>query len=393
MKVLHLTGHFQKWNLDSYFQNSIGDGFVFCAYSFEEGFFAKDKVNGYVTDEILSHSFFDLQYYGKKEGGNIQKGKLGTYPFHPTANAESEEQTNVLIESLIKQGITYQIDNLGLKNVIIPNYYENERPNDFIAIIKSINKWLTTNKVDGIKYFMTLPIANHTIIDEAKIDELLFHLTDLPIVFDGYYIVCEAKPDARQKISTDFKYLRNLATIFKTLKKQKFETIYAYANWDALVFLSLADIDYITIGTYENLRNFTIKRFTTQEDGGPSKGWYFSEALLNFVKAQFLDLIRNQKGIDIIKNERNVFSDAILVEGYPWSNQKPEVHKNYLLTITRLLKELASENDLEKRKKLLIAKIDQAEKNYEQLERLHITLTDESKNYHLGMWKSFLLTQ
>ena len=134
MKVLHLTGHFQKWNLDSYFQNSIGDGFVFCAYSFEEGFFAKDKVNGYVTDEILAHSFFDLQYYGKKEGGNIQKGKLGTYPFHPTANAESAEQTNVFIESLIKQGITYQIDNLGLKNVIIPNYYENERPNEDIGL-------------------------------------------------------------------------------------------------------------------------------------------------------------------------------------------------------------------------------------------------------------------
>ena len=31
MKILHQLGHNQKWGLDSYFQNEIGDGFIFCA--------------------------------------------------------------------------------------------------------------------------------------------------------------------------------------------------------------------------------------------------------------------------------------------------------------------------------------------------------------------------
>jgi hypothetical protein len=393
MKVLQLTGHLQKWNLDSHYENSIGDGFIFCAYSFAEGFFEAPKINGYKTEPILEKSFFDLQYFGKREGGNISKGNLKTYDFHPAANAKSDEQTNTLIEGLIKKGIKYQIDKLGLKNVIIPNYYENEKPEHFIAMVKNINKWLIKNKKDGVKYYMTIPITHHTIIDEEKVERLLYNLTDIDIVFDGYYVICESKPDNRQKLSTDFKYLNNLATVLSVLKKQKFSTVYSYANWDALVFLTLTDIDYITIGTYENLRNFSIKRFTSDEDGGPSKGWYFSEKLLNFIKSPLLDLIRIQKGIDLVENERNIFSDVILKEGYPWSNQKPEVHKNYLLAIERLLKELAAEKDIKKRKELMIKKIDTAMETYEKLEQKKIYLTDESKNYHLATWKSFLFSK
>ncbi|MEI3802328.1 MULTISPECIES: hypothetical protein [unclassified Chitinophaga] len=392
MEILHLAGHFHKWNLDAHFQNDIGDGFVFCAYSFPQGFFASPKICGYRTEDILEKSFFDLQYFGKREGGKLSKGKLSTYSFHPSANPNSEEETNVLIESQIKRGIAYQIDTLGLSRVIIPVYYQNDKPGDFIAMIKTINKWLSSNRRDGIKYYMTIPLANHTIIDKDSVEDLLYHLTDISIIFDGYYITCEAKPEAFQKISIDFKYLYNLSTVFKVLKEQKFETIYSYANWDALIFLSVTDIDYVTIGTYENLRNFSIKRFTEEEDGGPSKGWYFSEKLLNFVKAQQLDLVRLNRGLDIIKNERNIFSDTVLVEGYPWSNQKPEVHKNYLMAIDRLLMELASESNLNKRRSIMLSKIDSAIEAYHQLELKKIHLTNESKNYHLVTWKSFLMS-
>jgi hypothetical protein len=393
MKTLHLIGHYHKWNLDSYYQNSIGDGFVFCAYSFPFGFFEADKINTYNTNEILGNSFFDLQYFGKREAGKISKGKLKTYPFHPANHADSSEQTNILLEGLIKRGIDYQIKVLGLTDVIIPNMYENERPDNFISMVKSINKWLATNKRSGIRYFMTIPIPNHTVIDEKKIDTLLYHLTDQEIVFDGYYIACEAKPEGIQKINIDYKYLNNLATVLSVLKKQKFITIYSYANWDALVFLALTDIDYISIGTYENLRNFNIKRFTVDEDGGPSKGWYFSEKLLNMIKSPLIDLIRLNKGIDLIRNERNIFSDAILEPGFPWSNQKPEVHKNYLLAIDRLLKELSIERDLTKRKALTLEKIDKAIAAYSAIEAKGIYMTNESKNYHLDVWKSFLLSR
>jgi hypothetical protein len=391
MEVLQLTGHFQKWNLDAYYQNSIGDGFIFCAYSFPEGFFNSEKINGYNTNDILDNSLFDLQFFAKKEAKNISKGKLSTYDFHPAANNDDGTQTNTWIEGLIKRGIKYQIEMLGLKNVIIPNYYENNNIDQFYGIIKMINHWLKSNRIDGVRYFMTVPLTYHTLIDENKIDKLLYELTDMNISFDGYYIVCESKPDNMQKVSTDFKYLINLYTVLSVLKKQKFVTIYSYANWDAAVFLSLTDIDYISIGTYENLRNFSIKRFTVNEDGGPSKGFYFSEKVLNFIKSPLLDLVRLKKGIDLIKNENNIFSDVILSEGYPWSNQKPEVHKNYLLAVSRLLKEIAEISDLETRRNFMLNKINNAIDTYTELERMGIYFTPESKNYHLDTWKSFLL--
>lgn len=391
MKVLQQVGHNGIWNIDAHYKNDISDGFVFCAYShsdadLKEKYFAKHK-------DLIDKSFLDLQYFGKKESGNIDKGNLKSYTFHPAANIDDEDHTDVFIEQSIKLGIKYQID-LGLTNVIIPHFYENDNQERYIGMVRNINKWLITHKADGIKYFMTVPIANHTIIDENKIESLLYCLTDMDIIFDGYYIVCEQKPETMQKISVDFKYLKNLTRIFQVLKKQKFLTIYAYANFDAVVFLATTDIDYITIATFEKLRNFNIKQFLSTDQGGPSKGWYFSEKLLNFIKAQLLDLIRMQNGMSVIENEKNIFSDGILKPNYPWSNVKPDVHKNYLLAVDRLLREVGAIENLKERKEFVLNKIDNAIAGYEELERKNIYLSDQSsKNYHLDIWKSFLLTK
>ncbi len=172
------------------------------------------------------------------------------------------------------------------------------------------------------------------------------------VSFDGYFIVCENKPEFRKKLTTDIKVLRNLSKVLKTLKQQDFETIYAYANWDAIIMLALTDIDYVTIGTYENLRNFDIKRFTEDESGGGSKGYYFSEKLLNMVKADSVTLIRDTDNLNIIKNEKNIFSDIILKNGYPWNIHKPDVNKNYLLAISRLLNTISIINDKRKEKNM-----------------------------------------
>lgn len=391
MKTLHLVGHNHKWNLDSYFQNNIGEGFIFCAYSFGIDFSKKEKISGHKMSDVLQESRLDLQFFGKKESADLERGNLKTYPFHPS-NIDGDEETNEYLLNSIKEGIKFQIKS-GFQDIIIPNYYENDDIELLIGLIKNINKWLEKNRSSEHRYFMSVPFTNHTIIDATKVDNLLYTLTDRSIIFDGYYIVCESKPEFKQKISTDIKYLRNLSRVFSVLKKQNFITIYAYANWDSLVFLSLTDIDFITIATYENMRNFNIKRFLSTEDGGPSKGWYYSEKLLNFVKAQFIELVREKGCLPLIMNEKNIFSDTILDVNFPWNNHKPEVHKNYLLAINRQLNELGAIQDLAKRKDFLLSKIDLAIEEYDKLERQKVYLLEESKNYHLAIWKSFLLSR
>ncbi|OGR35996.1 MAG: hypothetical protein A2051_12785 [Desulfovibrionales bacterium GWA2_65_9] len=237
---------------------------------------------------------------------------------------------------------------------------------------------------------MTLCIPKDGIVSKEYVEDLMESATDKKIHFDGYYIACEPIVEYKKKISIDYNYYNNLLYVLKTLKNQGFKTMLAYANWDAIVFSALCDIDYVTIGTYENLRNFNCERFTETMPGGPSKGWYFSEQLLNFVRAQELDMLRANGCINVIANARNVFSDTILDVKFDWNTHKPDVHKNYLLAISRLLETIGSEADIGVRASALMVMVERARQAYKNLESRRVYLQDESSDYHLGMWMTFL---
>lgn len=384
MKILHLLGHKYKWPLDAYFQNNVGDGFIFCAYSFKEGIIG-GTVSGYGPDEYLDKSLIDFQFYGNKKSIG---GKLDTYKFHPINNRS--DVTN--IDGIVKifSGIEYQ-HRLGLNKIIIPSYhYDKNHLKNTTDIIIDVNKKLDSIKRNNTKYYMTLSISSKSIVDDDYVEKLLQKATGMEIGFDGYYIACEPIVEYKKKVSIDYKYYTNLLKILKTLKMQGFETIYAYANWDALIFYSLCEIDYITIGTYENIRNFSLTRFTEEIKGGLSKGWYFSEKLLNFIRSQELVAIRTQGAIHEIANEYNIFSDAILDKSFEWNTHKPEVQKNYLLAISRLLDKLRS-YPLTERSDLMLNKIQQSRELYEKLEKKYrIYLQEENSGYHLGCWTTFI---
>lgn len=384
-----MLGHNAKWNFDLHFQNGVGNGFIFCAYSFPIDYFEKKKVSGYVLDKILPNSVIDFQFYGKKESSELSTGKLYTYPFHP-ANVEDAGVTSEYILTCIEQAINFQVE-LGLKKIVIPNYYEHFELKNLVFIIKKVNTWLVANRRKGHEYYMTIPITNHMVVDREKMESLLGELVATNIVFDGYYIACETKPENRRKISTEIKYLINLSRFFRILNKQEFKIIYAYANWDSLLFFAQTDIDYISVGTFENLRNFSLRRFTTSaEGGGPSDGWYFSEKLLNLVKALYVPVLSDKGLLGIIKNEENIFSDIILDEDYVWNNLKIEVQKNYVVAVSSLFNSLAKFPAGKPRIQELLRLVNHARDCYDNLESRGVHLIDESSNYHLDTWKVFL---
>ncbi|MFA6400017.1 MAG: hypothetical protein WCX31_00095 [Salinivirgaceae bacterium] len=381
MKITHVLGHNSNWNIESYIDNNIGDYFLITAFTHGIDYCKKKSLSN-----ILKVSMLDLQFYGKSV--SIKGGKLNEFPFHPTCNI-GNDSTSVYFDNCVKRAIQFQLDNKH-ENIIIPLFYENEDVNDIINAINSINSYVSKLDRKNHKFFMTLPFANHIIIDSKKVESILMACTDMKICFDGYFVTSENKPETRKKLTTDIKILRNLSRVFKTLKQQEFQTIYAYANWDAILFLAQTDIDYITIGTYENLRQFDIKRFTEDESGGGSKGYYFSEKLLNMVKANDLEMLRDTGNLEIIRNDKNIFSDIILKEGYPWNIHKPDVNKNYLLAISNLLKKISSISDLELRKAYLGSLINEAIAKYNNLESKSIYLNNEGSNYHLNVWKAYL---
>lgn len=387
MKIYHQLGHNHKWALDSYFQNNVGDGFIFSAFSFQYGKL-ENGVSSYKPDQYLSKSMIDLQFYGSKE---TVGGHLESYPFNPI-NLNKSDSTMVVGTELIEKAVLYQ-ESLGLKRIIIPVFYHEVSDfSKFEKYLKKINKIVVRRKNKGskFKYFMTIPFSNNAILSDDHVEELLQVATDMNIVFDGYYVVCDAKPEYKKKVSINYDYYANLIKVFRVLNAQGFTTVFGYSNWDALIFASLCDIDYVTIGTYENLRRFNIERFTESLGGGPSKGWYFSEKLLNFIRAEEITKVRRSNCLDMIANDKNIFSDIILNKDYAWNTHKPDVHKNYLLAISRLLNELGDISTTSQRTIFFQNKIGQARKLYSELASHRVFLNDESDDYHLGAWDSIL---
>lgn len=390
MKILHQLGHNYIWALDSYFKNHIGDGFILGAYSIE-----KDKIgrelSGYKPEEYLPISFMDLQFYGSKASSGR---KLKTYDFHPINHPQSSATEASTVEAALA-GVKFQ-EKLGLTNIIIPNLYiHTDKGEQNKNLLRTFNAKIMSHKKQKkgeASYFLTVPISGSFIREDEEVEKFLQELTDMEIGFDGYYIACESNLEARKKISVDFKYYSNLNKVISTLKKQGFKIILGFANVDALVFTALEGIDYVSIGTYENLRNFNIKRFTLENTGGKSDGWYYSEKIMNFISANRLEIFYDRNAIDIIRNEDNIFSDVILRQGYSWNTHRPDVHKNYLLAISRQLKKIGEGKTRQERITILEGMIEDARKNYKEIEKKRIIVDDESSNYHLPLWLTILKT-
>lgn len=381
MKLTHVLGHRSKWNIDLYNEQKLGDYFLITAYS-HGSHFENNKIS-----PILDKAMIDLQFYGKK-GTLSDSGKLAEFPFHPV-HANPDQVTNVYFRSCIIEAVKYQ-ENKGFRNIIIPHFYENENEKDIIDTIRNTNQYLKKHRKNDHQYFMTLPFAHEIIRDADKVEAILLACTDMEIIFDGYFIACENKPKYGQKLTIDYDLITNLSKVFKVLKTQDFKTIYAYANFDAIIYLAQTDIDYITIGSYENLRKFELKRFTEIQSGGPSDGHYFSEKLLNVVRAGDLAPLRSNNLLGEIRNENNIFSDVILDRGFKWNTHRAEIHKNYLISIGQLLKKISDIKDLPSRKEYVLDRIDRAIAIYGGLIDNNIFLTGEGENYHLNLWKTYL---
>ena len=93
MKIVHVLGHNSNWNIESYFNQEIGDEFLITAFTFGSNYLSNKRIQ-----QIIDLSMIDLQFYGKKS--KISAGKLNTFDFHPQ-NGNADETTNIYINNCI----------------------------------------------------------------------------------------------------------------------------------------------------------------------------------------------------------------------------------------------------------------------------------------------------
>jgi hypothetical protein len=281
MRVYHQTGFRDKWNIESY-QKGIGDGIIFSPINIDA-----DKLLA-LEPKLKQTGFLDPQLYLLNEA----KGTLDTYPYFP-GNIKPDFSTPDLDfrhVQLAELCVDYQVKNV-FQYLLIPTRYYTDNPTSFFT--QSTDYFVTpfcdTVKEKGIdkRILLSVIVKEIMLSDEEKRNEVLNWITGHQDI-NGVYLIFENNFSTKQ--IKDFEYLLNALRFIKVLRDNQLGIHIGYTNTEALIF-SITMPTSVTIGSYENLRSFGIKRFQDLENGRmrAPRARLYSSKLLQWVDYQYIE--------------------------------------------------------------------------------------------------------
>lgn len=375
MKVYHQTGFRDNWNRECYL-NGIGDGLIYSPINIDA-----DKL--LVLDPALKVSgFLDPQLYLLNEA----KGTLHTYPYFP-GNIKPDFSTPDLDNSHIQMAklcVDYQIEN-DFNYLVIPSRYYTDNPTTYF--VQSTDYFVAPFcdyvRTSGIKKKVLLSVIVKSIMlaDEEKRNEVLNWITGHQQI-NGVYLIFEDNFNSKQ--IKDFDYLLNALRFIRILKANQMEVHLGYTNTEGILY-SIAMPESVTIGSYENLRSFGIKRFQDLENGPmrAPRARLYSSKLLQWLDYQYVEAMRN-----LIPNYEDYFDESefrplMFKPEYNWQFQKPEPYKHYFYVFDKQVKALP--NDQADRIEILKGNIRNAVNLFRIIEN-EVLLDDDSNGSHLPTW-------
>lgn len=375
MKVYHQTGFRDNWNRESYLKG-IGDGLIYSPVNIDA-----DKLLG-IDRSLKISSFLDPQLYLLAEA----KGNLHTYPYFP-GNLKPDFSTPDLDNSnlqITKLCIDYQLDN-EFEYLVIPTRYNEDNPTSYFLqstefFVLPFCEYVRDNKIEK-KILLSVIVKSIMLSDKEKRDEVLNWITSHQQV-DGVYLIFENNFSYKQ--IKDFDFLLNALQFIRILKENKMEVHIGYTNTEAILY-SIAMPDSITIGSYENLRSFGIKRFQEIESSpmrSPNARLYSSK-LFQWIDYQYIEAMKS-----LLHSYESFFDDSELKplmfkSEFKWHFAKPEPYKHYFYVFYNQIKALPKEQDLRIEK--LEKDIKTAINLFENIEKF-VLLDDNSNGSHLPTW-------
>lgn len=375
MKVYHQTGFRDNWNRESYLKG-IGDGLIYSPVNIDA-----DKLLG-IDRSLKISSFLDPQLYLLAEA----KGNLHTYPYFP-GNLKPDFSTPDLDNSnlqIAKLCIDYQLDN-EFEYLVIPTRYNEDNPTSYFLqstefFVLPFCEYVRDNKIEK-KILLSVIVKSIMLSDKEKRDEVLNWITSHQQV-DGVYLIFENNFSYKQ--IKDFDFLLNALQFIRILKENKMEVHIGYTNTEAILY-SIAMPDSITIGSYENLRSFGIKRFQEIESSpmrSPNARLYSSK-LFQWIDYQYIEAMKS-----LLHSYESFFDDSefkplMFKSEFKWHFAKPEPYKHYFYVFYNQIKALPKEQGLRIEK--LEKDIKTAINLFENIEKF-VLLDDNSNGSHLPTW-------
>lgn len=381
IRILHQCGHNPNWNLESFTNDSCGDGLILSPV---HQTISKIEL---LDSELKIKSIFDPQYYLP----NSQKTKLKTFPFFPDTISKgfsTKDFTTMALESA-RQCVRFQIDQ-DFAKIIIPTRFLDQMDPDFTSkqetfTVRPFLEILSDIGIDKPVY-LTLPITSHMIENKTFRTMLLNWVTSFPEI-NGIYVIAAYERDSKQ-IQSDV-FLKGYLDFLTDLKNADLGLIIGYTNTESLIYTLLADCT-ITVGSFENTRIFSIDKFIVRDEErrGP-KARIYLPGLLNWIDFSQAKEIRKRtpKLWSKIYRSTDYGESALAASVEPTFNQ-PALYKHHFICFFEQVEELRSLKIIE-RYKTLSDWIENAKLIYRKIGQI-LNLEKYSNGDHLQAWSNSL---
>lgn len=337
ISIYHQCGHNDIWNFDIYNKDSVGDGLILAPKMRTK----KGKLD-FLDEEIRKNSFFDPQFYQPRS--NLKK--LSEYDFFPNVICNGYDTIDYMDLAYIsaEKCIEFQIQQ-EYKFIIIPtivakdthqSYFEslvNLYIEPFIKVIKDKN-------INNKEILLTVVIQDYNLNDENYKNELLNLVTRYAEI-TGIYLI--AGYNGTNKRIKDINFIFNFLKFINILKENEMYVHIGYCDIEGILY-SLANIDSVSIGTYENLRRFDIKNFEEKNydshQSPPNKRIY-SNKLFQWIDFNYIGALNEFDEFDILF-DKNKYITLNLPDEINWHFKFPELYKHYMTSIYNQYKSLPS---------------------------------------------------
>src|SRR5699024_2820330 len=145
--------------------------------------------------------------------------------------------------------INYQVNNLKVDEIIIPNIYTNSIIDDWFDISESLVNGALETENKKLKY-LTISLGPDVVKNRDSFDHLISTLTQYDV--EGYYFVFKSPRDF---LLDDEDYLYSILDAFISLNLANKRVIVGYANQQDLIFASCG-VASIASGNFRNVRTF-----------------------------------------------------------------------------------------------------------------------------------------
>jgi len=226
--------------------------------------------------------------------------------------------------------------------LIIPAIVDKLTESNYLEIFRQlciepfVNE-IKNREITGKEVLLTVVVKDSQLLDVDYTNELLNVISSY-VEITGIYLVPYCKKSTKR--IKEINFIINIMKFIKALKDNQMYVHVAYCDIEGLLY-SLADIDSVSIGTYENLRDFNLINFDKKDGKGqksPNKRVY-SNKLFQWIDLNYLGALKTFNDFNDLF-EQNKYITFSVPNVKNWHFRYPELYKHYMMSIYNQYKSL-----------------------------------------------------